>query len=76
MFRGLKVTFGRMTDVQTAVQALQEVELFREKVGDFGSEMAMQMVMDPKTSPCKNYSPTTSPRGVQQPGGCCLDQAL
>jgi hypothetical protein len=29
MFRGLKDTFGRMTDVQTAVQALQEAELFR-----------------------------------------------
>jgi hypothetical protein len=60
MFRGLKDTFGRMTDVQTAVQALHEAELFRTQVGEFGTDMARQMAMDPKTSPCKNYSPTTS----------------
>jgi hypothetical protein len=59
MFRGLKDTFRRMTDVQTAVQALQEAELFRTWVGKFGTDMARQMAMDPKTSPCKNYSPTT-----------------
>ncbi|XP_039814018.1 uncharacterized protein LOC120676755 [Panicum virgatum] len=40
-----------MTDVQSAVQALQELEVFRQKVGEFGSEMAMRMAMDPKTSP-------------------------
>jgi hypothetical protein len=28
MFRELKDTFGRMTNVQTAVQTLQEAELF------------------------------------------------
>jgi len=50
MFRGLKDTFERMTDVQSAVQALQELEVFRQKVGEFGSEMAMKMAMDPKTS--------------------------
>jgi len=54
MFRGLKDTFERMTDVQSAVQALQEFEVFRQKVGEFGSEMAMRMAMDPKTSPCKS----------------------
>ena len=58
MFRGLKDTFERMTDVQSAVQALQELEVFRQKVGEFGSEMAMRMAMDPKTSPCKSYSVT------------------
>ena len=56
MFRGLKDTFERMTDVQSAVQALQEFEEFRTKVGEFGSEMAMKMAMDPRTSPCRSYS--------------------
>ena len=51
MFRGLKDTFERMTDVQSAVQALQELEVFRQKVGEFGGEMAMKMAMDPRTSP-------------------------
>ena len=56
MFRGLKDTFERMTDVQSVVQALQELEVFRQKVGEFGSEMAMKMAMDLRTSPCKSYS--------------------
>ena len=56
MFRGLKDTFQRMTDVQSAVQALQEFEVFRTKVGEFGSEMAIKMAMNLKTSPCKSYS--------------------
>jgi hypothetical protein len=60
MFRGLKDTFGRTTNVQTAMQALQEAELFCTQVGEFGTDMARQMAMDPKTSPCKNYSLTTS----------------
>jgi hypothetical protein len=88
MFRGLKDTFGCMTDVQTAVQALQKAELFRQKVGEFGSDMGMQMALDPKTMPCKNYSPRHLLSSLleyfayildfhaQRPGGCCLDQAL
>ena len=56
IFRRLKDTFQRMTDLQSAVQALQEFEVFRTKVGEFGSEMAMKMVMDPKTSPSKSCS--------------------
>ena len=52
----LKDTFQRMTDLQSAVQALQEFDMFRQKVGEYGSEMAMRMAMDPKTSPCKSYS--------------------
>jgi hypothetical protein len=39
MFRSLKDTFQSMTDVQTAVQALQEAEVFRQKHGEFGTEM-------------------------------------
>jgi predicted transporter len=35
MFRSLKHTFQSMTDVQTAVQALQEAEVFRQKLGEF-----------------------------------------
>ena len=58
IFRGLKDTFQRMTDIQSAVQALQEFDVFRQKVGEYGSEMAMRMAMDPKTSPCKSYSVT------------------
>ena len=56
MFRGLKDTFQRMTDLQSAVQALQEFDVFRQKIGEYSSEMAMWMAMDPKTSPCKSYS--------------------
>ena len=59
MFRGLKDTFQRMTDIQSAVQALQEFDVFRQKVGEYDSEMAMRMAMDPKTSPCKSYSVRT-----------------
>ena len=54
IFCGIKDTFQCMTDVQSTVQALQELEVFRQKVGEFGSEMAMRMAMDPKTSPCKS----------------------
>ena len=54
MFRGLKDTFERMTNVQSAVQTLQEFEVFLQKVGEFGSEMTMRMAMDPTTSPCKS----------------------
>ena len=54
IFRGLKDTIQRMMDLQSAVQALQELDLFRQKVDEFGSEMAMRMAMDPKTSPCKS----------------------
>ena len=56
MFRGLKDIFHRMTDLQSAVQALQEFGVFRQKVDEYSSEMAMRMAMDPKTSPCKSYS--------------------
>ena len=56
MFRGPKDTFQRMTDIQSAMQVLQEFDVFRQKVGEYSSEMAMQMAMDPKTSPCKSYS--------------------
>jgi hypothetical protein len=56
MFRNLKDTFQSMTDVQTAVQALQEAEVFRQKHGEFGTEMARRAAIDPKTSPCKSNS--------------------
>ena len=46
MFHGLKVTSQCMTDLPSAVQALQELDLFRQKVGEFGGEMAMKTVMD------------------------------
>lgn len=53
MHRALRMAFERMVDVQTAVQALQEAEVFRQKLGEFGTEMAQRMATDPKTSPCK-----------------------
>ena len=56
IFCGIKDTFQCMTDVQSAAQALQELELFRMKVGEFASEIAMKMAMDPKISPGKSYS--------------------
>ncbi|XP_039789309.1 uncharacterized protein LOC120655522 [Panicum virgatum] len=34
-------------------EALQEFDVFRQKVGKYGSEMAIRMAMDPKTSPWK-----------------------
>ena len=37
MFHGLKDTFQRMTDLQSAVQALQEFDVFRQKVGEYSS---------------------------------------
>jgi hypothetical protein len=56
MYRMLKAAFERMTDVESAVQALQEAEVFRMKHGEYGPEMAHRMTMDPKTSPCKSSS--------------------
>jgi hypothetical protein len=56
MFRSLKDTFQSMTDVQTAVQALQEAVVFRQKLGEFDTEMARRAAIDPKTSPCKSNS--------------------
>jgi hypothetical protein len=53
MFDSLKDTFQSVTDLQTAVQALQEAEVFRRKHGDFAKEVAMRTVIDPKTSPCE-----------------------
>ena len=53
IFRGLKHTFQCMTDLQSAVQELQELDVFRQKDGGFGVEMAMNMAMDHRTSPCK-----------------------
>ena len=48
-----------MMDLQSAVQALQEFDLFRQKVVEFGGEMAMKMAMDHRTSPCKKLFRTT-----------------
>jgi hypothetical protein len=56
MYRMLKDAFERMTDVESAVQALQDTEVFRMKHGDYGSEMPQRMATDPKTTPCKRSS--------------------
>jgi hypothetical protein len=52
----LKDAFERMTDVESAMQALQEAEVFCMKHGDYGSEMAQWVATYPKTSPCKRSS--------------------
>jgi hypothetical protein len=51
MFRSLKDTFQSMTDLQSAVQALQEAEVFRRKHGNFAQEIAMRAVNRPKDKP-------------------------
>jgi hypothetical protein len=56
MYRMLKDAFEHMTDVESAVQALQEAEVFRMKHGEYGSEIAQWMATDPKTTPCKSSS--------------------
>jgi hypothetical protein len=53
MYQMLKGAFERMTDDESAMQALQEAEVFHMKHGEYGSEMAQRMATDPKTSPCK-----------------------
>ncbi|TKC13318.1 DUF domain-containing protein [Robertmurraya kyonggiensis] len=50
MWSTLKDAFQRMTDISSAVQALQEAELFRQRRGDFATQLAQQMVLDPKTT--------------------------
>jgi hypothetical protein len=56
MFHSLNDTFQSMTDVQTAMQALQEAEVFRQNLGEFGTDMARRATIDAKTSPCKSNS--------------------
>jgi hypothetical protein len=81
MYRMLKDCFERMTDVESAVQALQEAEVFRMKQGEYGSQMAQRMATDPKTSSCKRSSQRNlilsatqiyylhNPLHMQRPGG-------
>jgi hypothetical protein len=40
MYRMLKAAFESVTDVESVMQALQEVEVFLMKHGEYGSEMA------------------------------------
>ena len=53
MFGGLKEAFSRMTDIHTSIVALQEAEIFRQQLGEFSTELAQKMAMDPKTTPGK-----------------------
>lgn len=45
----LRQAFEYMTDVDAAVQALQEVELYRRKQGEFGRPLAEKMAYDHNT---------------------------
>jgi hypothetical protein len=47
----LRYAFERMTNVDTAVEALSEVQTFCVKVGSFSSPLAQKMAVDGKTSP-------------------------
>jgi hypothetical protein len=42
-----------MTDVESAMQALQEAEVFHMNHDNYGSEIAQRMATDPNTTPCK-----------------------
>jgi hypothetical protein len=47
----LRTAFERMTGVDTAVEALSEVQTFHVKTGSFSSLLAQKMAVDGKTSP-------------------------
>jgi hypothetical protein len=49
----LRHAFEYMTDVDTAAAALQEVEFYRRKQGEFGRPLAEKMAYDHNTSPGK-----------------------
>ena len=47
----LREAFERMTDIDTAAEALSEAQIFRIKSGSFSGELAKKMACDGKTSP-------------------------
>jgi hypothetical protein len=47
----LRTAFERMTDVDTAAEALSEVQTFHAKAGSFSSPLAQKMAVDGKISP-------------------------
>jgi len=47
----LREAFERMTDIDTAAEALSEAQIFRIKSGSFSDELAKKMACDGKTSP-------------------------
>jgi hypothetical protein len=47
----LRSVFQRMTDVDTATEALSEAQTFCVKAGSFSSLLAQKMAVDGKTSP-------------------------
>jgi hypothetical protein len=47
----LRSAFERMTNVDTAAEALSEVQTLCVKVGSFSSPLAQKMAVDGKTSP-------------------------
>jgi hypothetical protein len=51
MFHSILDTFKSMMDTQSVVQALQKVEVFRQKCGDFGTELAQENGDGPKNKP-------------------------
>ena len=46
----LRVAFEFLTDTNTVVQALQEAENYRRKLGSFATDVATRMALDLKTS--------------------------
>jgi hypothetical protein len=47
----LRSAFERMTDVDTAAEALSQAQTFCVKAGSFSSPLAQKMAVDGKTSP-------------------------
>lgn len=47
----LRDAFERLTDVDTAAEALSETQTYRTKFGSFASPLARKMACDGKTSP-------------------------
>jgi hypothetical protein len=46
----LRTAFERMTDVDTAAEALSEVQIFHTKAGSFSNPLAQKMMVDDKMS--------------------------
>ena len=51
VFGDLRKGLERLFDIDRAIRALQEYELFRQKLGEFSSDLAARMAKDRGTSP-------------------------
>ncbi|TVU12808.1 hypothetical protein EJB05_46468, partial [Eragrostis curvula] len=69
--------FEFMADTETCATALNEVEFFRRKLGDFSKDLARQMACDNKTSPAQWWAmfgretPTLQRLAMRLVSQCC-----